>query len=64
MSIQDVTSSNICLFSRKGGIYITNALALVGAVFFVSCYPANSVEMLLIGRLLVGLAGGILKSNP
>ncbi|XP_077296953.1 solute carrier family 2, facilitated glucose transporter member 3-like isoform X2 [Arctopsyche grandis] len=49
-------------FGRKGGIILTNGVALLASVFFISSFPSNSVEMLLIGRLLVGLSGGLATS--
>lgn len=39
------------------------ALFLAGALFFFFCRMAGSVEMLLIGRLLVGLASGLTTST-
>ncbi|XP_068629467.1 solute carrier family 2, facilitated glucose transporter member 1-like isoform X2 [Battus philenor] len=49
-------------FGRKYATIATSALSIAGAVFFLYCRAANSVEMLIIGRLLVGLAGGLTTS--
>ncbi|GLV34210.1 uncharacterized protein CBL_00140 [Carabus blaptoides fortunei] len=45
---------------RKGVYIISAVLHILGGVMFYACVPANSVEMLLLGRLLVGLAGGLI----
>lgn len=47
---------------RKMAIVVTNLLAIAGGILFVFCNQANSVEMLVLGRLLVGLAGGLTTS--
>ncbi|RVE51232.1 hypothetical protein evm_004197 [Chilo suppressalis] len=47
---------------RKKATIATSLLSIVGALLFVLCRAANSVEMLLLGRLLVGLAGGLTTS--
>nr|AON96566.1 solute carrier family 2 facilitated glucose transporter member 3 [Bicyclus anynana] len=47
---------------RKKATILTNVLSLAGAVLFLFCRAANSVEMLIIGRLLVGLSGGLTTS--
>lgn len=47
---------------RKGALLTCYALFIVGAVFFYFCRAAGSVEMLLIGRLVVGLASGLTLS--
>ncbi|KAL5287908.1 hypothetical protein ACFFRR_008632 [Megaselia abdita] len=46
-------------FGRKGCFIITGILFMIGAVLFVFCRLANSVEMLMIGRFIVGLASGL-----
>ncbi|XP_013180702.1 PREDICTED: solute carrier family 2, facilitated glucose transporter member 3-like isoform X1 [Papilio xuthus] len=47
---------------RKNASIATSCLFLAGAVLFLLCRAANSVEMLVLGRLLVGLAGGLTTS--
>ncbi|KAJ0180758.1 hypothetical protein K1T71_004162 [Dendrolimus kikuchii] len=47
---------------RKMATVVTNGLSVAGAVMFLFCEKANSVEMLIIGRLLVGLSGGLTTS--
>ncbi|CAK1545101.1 unnamed protein product [Leptosia nina] len=47
---------------RKKATIVTSILSIAGAVMFVSCRAANSVEMLILGRLLVGLSGGLTTS--
>nr|XP_026489964.1 solute carrier family 2, facilitated glucose transporter member 1-like isoform X1 [Vanessa tameamea] len=49
-------------FGRKYATIITNLLSIAGAILFLFCRAANSVEMLVLGRLLVGLAGGLTTS--
>ncbi|XP_065369487.1 solute carrier family 2, facilitated glucose transporter member 1 [Calliphora vicina] len=46
-------------FGRKGCFLISGLLFAVGAIMFFFCRMANSVEMLILGRLLVGLASGL-----
>lgn len=48
---------------RKACLLICAALFTVGAVFFFFCRAAKSVEMLLIGRLIVGLASGLVTAT-
>ncbi|CAB3221412.1 unnamed protein product [Arctia plantaginis] len=47
---------------RKMATVVTNVLSIVGGVFFLLCERANSVEMLVLGRLLVGLSAGLTTS--
>lgn len=47
----------------KGAMLTCSGLFLAGALFFFFCRMAGSVEMLLIGRLLVGLASGLTTST-
>ncbi|KAI5641714.1 sugar transporter domain-containing protein [Phthorimaea operculella] len=47
---------------RKKATILTNILSLVGALLFVCCRAANSVEMLILGRLIVGLSAGLTTS--
>ncbi|XP_034102529.1 solute carrier family 2, facilitated glucose transporter member 3 isoform X1 [Drosophila albomicans] len=49
-------------FGRRGSFYICGVLLLLGSIFFYICRPLNSVELLLLGRLLVGLAGGLITA--
>lgn len=44
---------------RKGALIASGLLAVAAAVLFFFCKMANSVEMLVAGRLLVGLASGL-----
>ncbi|XP_073811201.1 solute carrier family 2, facilitated glucose transporter member 1-like [Musca autumnalis] len=46
-------------FGRKGCFLISGLLFAIGAIMFFFCRMANSVEMLILGRLLVGLASGL-----
>ncbi|XP_034652185.1 solute carrier family 2, facilitated glucose transporter member 1 isoform X1 [Drosophila subobscura] len=50
-------------FGRKACYLICGALFSVGAVLFFFCRAANSVEMLLIGRFIVGLASGLVTAT-
>lgn len=50
-------------FGRKGCFLITGLLFIVGAILFMFCRIVNSVEMLLIGRLFVGLASGLTTAS-
>ncbi|XP_060800342.1 solute carrier family 2, facilitated glucose transporter member 1 [Amyelois transitella] len=47
---------------RKKATIVTSVLFICGALLFMLCRAANSVEMLIAGRLLVGLAGGLTTS--
>ncbi|KAJ8722423.1 hypothetical protein PYW07_003603 [Mythimna separata] len=47
---------------RKMATVLTNVLSIAGGVLFFLCQRANSVEMLILGRLLVGLSGGLTTS--
>ncbi|CAG4912901.1 unnamed protein product [Colias eurytheme] len=47
---------------RKRATIVTSILSIAGALMFLFCRTANSVEMLILGRLLVGLAGGLTTS--
>lgn len=40
---------------------VTSVLSVCGAVVFMFCREANSVEMLILGRLLVGLSAGLFQ---
>lgn len=50
-------------FGRKGCFLISGILFVFGAILFLFCRLANSVEMLLIGRFLVGLASGLTTAS-
>lgn len=48
------------LFScRKKSLLVCGVLFVIAAMFFIFCRMANSVEMLIIGRLIVGFASGL-----
>ncbi|CAG9585097.1 unnamed protein product [Danaus chrysippus] len=47
---------------RKKATISTNILFICGGVMFLLCRAANSVEMMIVGRFLVGLAGGLTTS--
>ncbi|KAI8037612.1 solute carrier family 2, facilitated glucose transporter member 1 [Drosophila gunungcola] len=49
-------------FGRRGCFNICGILLALGAISFYTCRPLGSVELLLLGRLLVGLAGGLLTA--
>lgn len=49
-------------FGRKGALGIAMALSVVGALLFLVCRYANSVEMLMMARLVVGLSSGLTTS--
>lgn len=62
-AIGSVTGASIAnKFGRRGCFYICGVLLLLGAFCFYFCRPLASVELLLIGRLLVGLAGGLITA--
>lgn len=52
-------SSTADRWGRKGSIIITDVLGLAGGVCFVLSRQVSSVELLLIGRFVVGLAAGL-----
>ncbi|XP_035436038.2 solute carrier family 2, facilitated glucose transporter member 3 isoform X2 [Spodoptera frugiperda] len=47
---------------RKMATVVTSVLSVAGGLLFLLCQKANSVEMLILGRLLVGLSGGLTTS--
>ncbi|XP_026747656.1 solute carrier family 2, facilitated glucose transporter member 1-like isoform X2 [Trichoplusia ni] len=47
---------------RKMATVVTNVLSAAGALLFLLCERVNSVELLILGRLLVGLSGGLTTS--
>lgn len=51
------------LLSRKGCILICGALFFVGAICFFFCRLLASVEILLLGRFLVGFASGLTTAS-
>lgn len=62
-AIGSVTGASIAnKFGRRGCLYICAVLLLLGAFCFYLCRPLGSVELLLVGRLLVGLAGGLITA--
>lgn len=48
---------------RKGALVAAGLLAAAAAVLFAATKAANSVEMLVAGRLLIGLASGNSEAN-
>ncbi|KAM8714314.1 hypothetical protein ACLKA7_014444 [Drosophila subpalustris] len=46
-------------FGRKACMFICAVLFTIGAVLFFFCRAAQSVEMLILGRLIVGLSSGL-----
>ena len=46
-------------FGRKRGLIYTQLFSLLGAVFMGFCKSASSYEMLVIGRVLVGISAGL-----
>ncbi|XP_030080937.1 solute carrier family 2, facilitated glucose transporter member 1-like [Drosophila hydei] len=46
-------------FGRRPSVYICGLLLGLGAICFYACRPLGSVELLCLGRLLVGLAAGL-----
>lgn len=49
--------------SRKGALSACGFLLAISAVLFFICRSLNSVEMLLLGRLIVGLAAGLVTAT-
>ncbi|KAF7408780.1 hypothetical protein HZH66_003317 [Vespula vulgaris] len=49
-------------FGRKGALMIGNIFGILGAILFLLVPALNSVELLLAGRLIVGLSGGLATS--
>ncbi|XP_068143777.1 solute carrier family 2, facilitated glucose transporter member 3-like isoform X1 [Drosophila tropicalis] len=49
-------------FGRRGCFYICGILLAIGSICFYACRLLSSVELLLLGRLLVGLAGGLITA--
>ncbi|KAH8236322.1 hypothetical protein KR032_004011 [Drosophila birchii] len=58
-SVSGATMAN--RFGRRGCFQICGILLALGAICFYTC-RLGSVELLLLGRLLVGLAGGLLTA--
>ncbi|XP_053983411.1 solute carrier family 2, facilitated glucose transporter member 1-like isoform X2 [Hylaeus volcanicus] len=46
-------------YGRKKTLYIGNIFGIIGAVMFFLVRLLNSIELLLVGRLIVGLSGGV-----
>ncbi|KAG5898275.1 hypothetical protein JTB14_008619 [Gonioctena quinquepunctata] len=47
---------------RKGALVVCSVLGGVSAILFIASKPVNSMEMLFMGRLLVGLSAGLTTS--
>ncbi|XP_034479166.1 solute carrier family 2, facilitated glucose transporter member 1 isoform X2 [Drosophila innubila] len=50
-------------FGRKTCMFICAVLFTIGAVLFFFCRAAKSVEMLILGRLIVGLSSGLVTAT-
>ena len=50
------------LRGRRGAVLIAELLTLTAAVLFVASKPFHLVELLLLGRIIAGLAGGLATS--
>lgn len=50
-------------FGRKLPLLVTAILYLMGGLLFLGCTAAESIEMLFLGRLIVGLASGLATST-
>ncbi|XP_055386182.1 solute carrier family 2, facilitated glucose transporter member 3-like [Condylostylus longicornis] len=50
-------------FGRKGSYFISGILLMIGSLLFYFCRPLKSIEMLLLGRLIVGLAAGLCTAS-
>lgn len=48
---------------RKVPLIVSISLSLTGVIFFIFCRMAKSVEMLIIGRLLLGFESGLSTST-
>ncbi|XP_012524174.1 solute carrier family 2, facilitated glucose transporter member 1 isoform X2 [Monomorium pharaonis] len=46
-------------FGRKGALSVGNLCGIAGAILFILVRVMNSVELFLIGRVFVGLSGGL-----
>ncbi|CAH0554862.1 unnamed protein product [Brassicogethes aeneus] len=47
---------------RKGALNLSSVLAVIGGLLFLISKTANSVESIILGRLLVGLSSGLITS--
>lgn len=57
-------AENDCnITSRKGSLLTCGILFTIGAGLFYMCRSMSSVEFLLLGRLIVGLASGLATST-
>ncbi|XP_017839081.1 solute carrier family 2, facilitated glucose transporter member 1 isoform X2 [Drosophila busckii] len=50
-------------FGRKSCLFICAVLFTIGSLLFYFCRAAKSVEMLLLGRFIVGLASGLVTAS-
>ncbi|XP_012169380.1 solute carrier family 2, facilitated glucose transporter member 3 isoform X2 [Bombus terrestris] len=49
-------------YGRKGALFVGNIFGIIGAAMFFLIRKLNSIEILLAGRLVVGLSGGFATS--
>lgn len=61
--VGSLTSSHIAnKFGRKGALCLGNVFGIIGAAMFFFTPTLNSIELFLIGRIFVGLSGGLATS--
>lgn len=61
--VGSLTSSSIAnKFGRKGALYFGNVFGIIGSVMFFFVPTLNSIELFLIGRIFVGISGGLATS--
>lgn len=53
-----ISTDSICFLFRKYSLLINNSLVICGGIFLFCSKEANSVALLIIGRILVGLNAG------
>ncbi len=49
----------VCLPFRKGGLLFNNILMLIAGLFMFAAKYCGSFEMILIGRLIIGINSGL-----
>ncbi|XP_015606811.1 solute carrier family 2, facilitated glucose transporter member 1 isoform X2 [Cephus cinctus] len=58
-----LTASSVAdKLGRRGALGIGNVCGIIGAVLFLASKPFDSIELLMLGRLVVGLSGGLATS--